>query len=590
MINLFSHLNLKLLSRLFVATSLLGIILIIFDLGFSADKFHDGWVNYIYYLIILSGIIDITFRAWTLRNVLTLKAKIIDIFSVILFGSVLILAILIKITDDNIIKDSLYSHNLVIFSVFYVFVRKIITFKFRQVHSFLNPSQLFVFSFILVIVVGSLLLMMPNSTYHGIKYIDSLFVSGSAVCVTGLSSVDVEYTFTGLGLTIIMVLIQIGGLGILTFASYFSYIFMGGSTLQSRLTYGELNNSKMLGDVFKTFKQVILITLIVEFIGFVGIYLTVFGGRFNDFGDRSFFAVFHSVSAFCNAGFSTISAGLYDSSVKFNYGLQLIIIMLFVIGGLGFPIISNLFYYVRNKLYSLYLKYHGFRPIYYAWNLNLNSRITLITTVSLSMVATIFVFANEYGNVLSEHGFFGKMIVAMFTATTPRTAGFNSVDFSLLNPSTILIIIVLMWIGASPASTGGGIKTSTFALAILNVFSLAKQKTRIEIYRRKISNSSVRRANAMIFTSLIVIGSAIFLLTYFDADKSLRDLTFETFSAFGTVGLSLGITGKLSAAGKFVLVVVMFIGRVGLLSIMVGFFRKSNITLYTYPKEEILIN
>ena len=224
---------------------------------------------------------------------------------------------------------------------------------------------------------------------------------------------------------------------------------------------------------------------------------------------------------------------------------------------------------------------------YRPWVLNLNSRITLITTFSLTLGALVIFYFTEYNNTLAEHNGFGKIVTALFGAATPRTAGFNSIDTAALGLPALMMVFLLMWIGASPSSTGGGIKTSTFAIATLNILSLAKGKTRIEIFRREIADISVRRAFAIISLSLIVIGMGIMLISFFDKDKNLMSIAFECFSAYSTVGLSLGITAELSEASKLVIMVVMFVGRVSMLSIIIAVFKKVRHKNYSYPTEEI---
>jgi Trk-type K+ transport system membrane component len=205
-------------------------------------------------------------------------------------------------------------------------------------------------------------------------------------------------------------------------------------------------------------------------------------------------------------------------------------------------------------------------------------------------VSFIIFFILEYNNTLAEHTGFGKIVTALFGATTPRTAGFNTIDTAAMAFPTLMMIFLLMWIGASPQSTGGGIKTSTFAIATLNIISLAKGKSRIEVFRREIADISVRRAFAIISLSLVVIGFAIMLISIFDSEKQLMDIAFECFSAYSTVGLSLGITGDLSSVSKFIIIVVMFVGRISMLSLVIAVFRKVKYKNYSYPKEEITIN
>jgi Trk-type K+ transport system membrane component len=311
---------------------------------------------------------------------------------------------------------------------------------------------------------------------------------------------------------------------------------------------------------------------------------------FDSFFERIFFSVFHAVSAFCNAGFSTLPNSLYNTDFRYNYLFQIIIIAAFILGGLGFPIVVNILkfltYFLVKRLFLMRGKQLAHKP----WVLTLNSRITLWTTATLTVIGTLFFYINEYNNTLSEHHGLGKVVTALFGAATPRTAGFNSVDMGALDFSTVMMVFLLMWVGASPASTGGGIKTSTFAIATLNFLSLAKGKTKIEVYRREISEISIRRAFAVITLSLSVIGTGIILLSVFDSEKKLLDIAFECFSAYSTVGLSLGITGTLSPASKFVLIGIMFIGRVSMLTLLIAILKKVKEKNYKYPIEDLTIN
>ena len=469
------------------------------------------------------------------------------------------------------------------------FVRNFSELRFNYRTSFMNPAQLLVSSFLVVILVGTVLLMLPKATHDGISFIDALFTATSAVCVTGLIVVDTATYFTDIGKLIIMSLFQIGGLGILTFASYFSYFFKGGATYENQLVLSDVTASSKMGEVFSLLKSILLITFIIEATSALFIFFSVSPTHFTNFGEHVFFAVFHSISAFCNAGFSILSDSIYDQDFRFNYSLQLIIMLTFIFGGLGFPIVSNSYNYLVYSIKRLFLKFRSI-DTYRPWVLNINSRITLITTFSISAIAIVTFYLMEYDNTLREHSGFGRVVTAMFSATTPRTAGFNVVDMSALNFSTIMLVFLLMWIGASPVSTGGGIKTSTFAIATLNIFSLARGKSKIEIYRREIADISVRRAFAVISLSLIAIGFAVILLSYTDKEKDLLSIAFEVFSAYGTVGLSLGITGELSELGKLIISATMFIGRLTLLTVIIAFFKKVKQIQYKYPTEEITIN
>lgn len=475
-------------------------------------------------------------------------------------------------------------------AIFIKLIRAIVTPRIKYKRSVLNPAQLFIISFLCLIMIGSLLLSLPNATKDGISFIDALFTSTSAVCVTGLTVIDISSGFTQFGQTILMLLVQAGGLGILTFASYFSYFFKGGATYENQLALSDISDSNKIGEVFTTLRRIIVITFIIEFIGALFIFLNIDKSFVHSFGEQVFFSVFHSISAFCNAGFSTMPKGMMQDGFQFNYSLQFIIVTIFVFGGLGFPIMINILRYAKYFVKRYLLWFTSGQHNYRAWVMTFSSKINLITTFILIVLGTVLVFAMEYSNTLASHQGFGKFMTALFTATTPRSAGLNTIDFSALQISTILIIILLMWIGASPASTGGGIKTSTFAIATLNFISLAKGKRKIELFRREVADISVRRAFATMTLSFISIGIGICFVAHFDSQFSLLQIAFECVSAYCTVGLSLGITPELSEASKIVMVILMFTGRVTMLSILIAFFKKVRVMSYQYPTDEIMIN
>ncbi|MDP3929727.1 MAG: potassium transporter TrkG [Bacteroidota bacterium] len=564
-----------------------GLIALVFDFGFEQSNALQTFLNQYYYFVLGFGVLstlirDITRFLWLKWKVIVFDASTVLLSLFLFYGK------FIGFEQQEIQLVSQYAVWLklaVLLSLFREFAELKIDLK----RTVFNPAQVFILSFLAIILLGSFLLMLPKATYSGLSFMDALFTSTSAVCVTGLIVVDTATHFTQLGQTIILILIQTGGLGILTFASYFSYFFKGGTSYENQLALGDISSSKKLGEVFSTFKYIILITVGIELFASGLIYVSLDAAHFTSQNERMFFAIFHSVSAFCNAGFSTLSAGIYDNAFRFNYFLQFILILTFVLGGLGFPIVVNLLSYLRYKLsniFSIHIQKKTFRP----WVLNINSRITLITTGAISLIAFVLFYLLEYNNTLAEHSEFGKIITALFGATTPRTAGFNTIDNAAMSLPTILMVLLLMWIGASPQSTGGGIKTSTFAIATLNILSLGKGKSRIEIYRREIADISVRRAFAIISLSLIVIGFAVLLIAAFDPQVRLIDIVFESISAYSTVGLSLGITASLSNASKFVLILVMFVGRVSMLSLVIAVIKKVKHKSYAYPREEINMN
>lgn len=583
--------RLKKFERLFrfsFVSSLIGVLIFILDYGFNQSHWLQASINVFYALILVLGLTSIYYRYFVLKKRPKYKVIIFDVLSTLFVVGVLLLHIIyvIQLNFENFANDDLWIN----IALFVTFIREFSERNVRYSNSLLNPAQIFILSFIGIILLGTLLLMLPNATQDGISFVNALFTSTSSVCVTGLIVVDTGTYFTLFGQIIIIFLIQVGGLGILTFASYFSYFFKGGSSYETQLTLGEMTNAQKIGEVFSTFKRILIITFTIEIIGGILIFLAVSHSIFDTTFEHVFFSIFHSISAFCNAGFSILSDGLYDQTFRFNYGFQLIIIGLFVFGGLGFPILLNILKYIKYLITSRALIFWTGEKKLRPWVLNINSRITLITTVSLTVFGTAFFYFSEYHGVLAEHSEFGKIVTSLFSAATPRTAGFNTIEMSAMHEYTTMVIILLMWVGASPASTGGGIKTSTFAIATLNFVALAKGKSRIEIYRREIADVSIRRAFAVISLSFVVIGLAVMLLVIAEPGKKLNDIVFETFSAYSTVGLTLGITGDLSNLGKAVIIVVMFVGRVSMLTILIAFFRKVKHKHYQYPSEEITIN
>jgi len=580
-------LNFKSIYKLALWTSLFGILAFFTDFGFAKSPWVQSVFNNYYIFVLILGVVTTSLRYLDKKSLPSRRVLIFDALSILL--TLIIIGVYFSGEHIKNPKTIFNSDNWIKFAVLLTFIREFSEVKLNYKRTVLNPAQLFVASFLFIIFLGSLLLMMPKATHEGLSFIDALFTSTSAVCVTGLIVVDTGTYFTEFGQIIIMFLIQIGGLGILTFASYFSYFFKGGATYENQLALSDMTSSRKLSDVFSTLKYVLVITFTIELFAGILIYTSLDPSLFATRTRQVFFAVFHAVSAFCNAGFSTLKNGLYEEGFRFNYYLHLTIILSFVLGGLGFPIVANIIKYIKYRARKIFLLRAG-KVSHRPWVLHLNSRITLVTTFALMAIGFVAFYAFEYNNTLAEHRGFGKIVTALFGATTPRTAGFNTIDTAAMAFPTLMIVLLLMWIGASPSSTGGGIKTSTFAIAILNILSLAKGKTRIEVFRREIADISVRRAFAIIGLSLLVIGIAILLIVMNDPRHSLMSIAFECFSAYSTVGLSLGITSELSGISKLVLVITMFVGRVGMLSVIIALFRPVKHKNYRYPSEEILMN
>ncbi len=570
--------------------SILGITVLIFEVGFLHKDISEGFFSLFYFIILALGLIIILFRYFFENDRPSKKVRFFDVFLLLLYC-------LLLLSQINFLREQLNLFHLfnkmgwVYLGLILYCIREFSATNINLDSKHLNPARLFIGSFILIIFIGTLLLLLPKATHSGISAVDALFTATSAVCVTGLIVEDTGTYFTVFGQGIIAALIQLGGLGIMTFASYFSYFFRGKASYENQLVLKDISNTEKLSEVFSVLKKILLLTFGIEFIGAILIFFSVKKSLFDSFSAQVFFSIFHSISGFCNAGFSTLENSLYEPGFRFNYPLHLIIAGLFILGGIGFPILLNLYKYLKYYINRKFQKIKSPHQIQYVpWVLNLNSRIVLAMTTVLLITGSILFYIFEADNTLAEHSGFGKVFTAFFGAATPRTAGFNSIDISALNFSTLMIIFLLMWIGASPASTGGGIKTSTFAVATLNILSLARGKNRIEVFKREISPISINRSFAIMSLSLMAIGFAVFLIASFDSEKDLLTIAFEVFSAYSTVGLSLGITDQLSTASKLVIIATMFVGRVSMLTFMIALLRSVKHLNYRYPSEEILIN
>lgn len=453
----------------------------------------------------------------------------------------------------------------------------------------MKPEILFVCSFLFLVFVGAVLLQLPLATYSGISFLDALFTSTSAVCVTGLTVVDTATVFTPMGQVVILLLIQLGGLGIMTFTSFFAMTFLSGTSFREQFVMQNLLNEASLSDIFRTVVYIVLTTLIIEGVGTYLVYLQV--QDVEGISNKFFFSLFHAVSAFCNAGFSTLSGNLYDPLIRELYNLQLVLAFLVILGGIGFPILFNygslLHYRLRNCLRRWFgTPYHG---EYRVRIISSTTRVVLPVTLILLVVGTALYWIFENNHTLAGMSLYGKFVSSFMGAVTPRTAGFANVDMTLLSTPAILLLLVLMWIGASPMSTGGGIKTTTFYIALRNVWATLRGQERIMIDRRQLTQENVNRAYALISLSVVWIVLVVLVMLKLEPGVPFMHIVFEVVSALGTVGSSLGITPDLSTGGKIVISLTMFVGRVGLMTLLACFVRRQEQPLYTYPDDTLIL-
>lgn len=448
------------------------------------------------------------------------------------------------------------------------------------------PSLLFSLSFLLIILIGSGLLMMPNARTGPLSFLDSLFTSVSAVCVTGLTVVNTATTFTTTGKIIVLCLIQVGGLGIMTFTGFFSFIFTSGSSIRDSMVLKEIFSSESLNNLFKILVKIILITFLTEIAG----ALIVLGSLGQEMPDKILFSVFHSVSAFCNAGFSTLTDNLFSAEASSNYTIQTTISFLIILGGIGFPVLIKVYSFVKHHVMVLIRRLMRKRTPVRPGQRNVSVAIVLFTTLLLVAGGSILYYLFENKGSLAGLTSFQKIMVSFFGSVSARTAGFNIVDITRWSYPTIFLMIFLMWIGASPGSTGGGIKTTTFAIAFRSVWNNIRGRDYLKIGNREVGTNTITRVLTIIFLSVLVIGTGFFSLLLSEPGKNPSHLLFECFSAFGTVGLSIADTSTFSDAGKVVDIILMFTGRVGPLTLLTGFMLSHRKRYARYPEIEIMIN
>ncbi|MBK7651643.1 MAG: ATPase [Flammeovirgaceae bacterium] len=571
--------------------TLAAVGLVIYDFGFNPFFSHDARLYSVLLLVLFSFKILFVIRfisEWV--EVKKIKAHLYNLSLVVLVYYLHHEAQKIIDTNTSATTDLLVRKLIFYSGILFLLLTEasgLLKYLYRRRQ---NTAFIFIVSFVVIIIVGALLLMLPKATFKGISAIDAFFTSASAVCVTGLTVVNTSTHFTSVGKVIILFLIQIGGLGIMTFTGLFAYLAAGSVSFHNQMALTSMVSSKRMSNVITMVGRIILVTLFFEALGAFLIFFSIDENLFPKKEQHVFFSIFHSVSAFCNAGFSTLPDGLHESIIRFNYPIHLIVAILIILGGMGFPITFNIFSYIRTKATNILNKLLK-RPSqeYYTRLIHVNSKIALATTFILLVFGFCTYLLFEQNASLAEHPtLFGKLVTAFFGSVTPRTAGFNTVDLTKLTLPTVMIYLMLMWIGASPSSTGGGIKTTTAAVAFLNLRAIVFGKNKTDVFHTQIGEQSINKAFAVILLSLLVIGLAVLMIAVNDEEKGLLKIAFEVFSAFATVGLTLGITPELSDTSKIVLILTMFIGRVGALTLLIAFVTEVRHQPYQYPVEEIM--
>ena len=444
------------------------------------------------------------------------------------------------------------------------FIRK----KLQNFH--LNPPRVLALGFGSLILLGTILLNLPIATHNGesIGFINALFTSASAVCVTGLVVVNTGEFWSLFGQITIILLIQMGGLGFMTMATVGALAIGKKITLKERLVIKEQLNQETMSGLVKLTKYVILSTLAIEGLGaillstrFIPIYGNVKG---------IWFSIFHSISAFCNAGFDITG----DSMVQFvgDFTINVTISALIILGGLGFSVYIDI---SKNKKFK---------------KLHLHSKLVLTITGFLLLIGMLVFILTEFNNplTLGSLNIFEKILSSLFQSVVPRTAGFNSVNIGSLYDTTVFFMIILMFIGGSPGSTAGGIKTTTFGTLMLTTIGVIRGNRDVVAYRRRIGEDVINRSLAIVTVSIILIIIVSFILTVTEAATFL-DVLFETTSAFATVGLTRGITPNLTDFGKIIIILTMYAGRVGPLTMAFAFAQKNKRSNFRYSEGNIIV-
>lgn len=453
-----------------------------------------------------------------------------------------------------------------------------------------NPALILSGSFLVFIILGSFLLMLPKCTLTPLSYCDSLFVSTSAVCITGLTPVDIPTTFTPMGLLILSILIQIGGLGVITFTSFFAIFFSGAPSIYSQLMIKDMIYSKSINNLIPTLLYILAFTIAVELIGAAAVYFTIPAELSLTLSDKLIFSGFHSLSSFCNAGFSCLPGGMANQTLlNGTQSIYVVTSILIFAGAIGFPILVNFKDIFVGWLRRLITgKKNAPTKLIHVYDLN--TKLVLVTTLVILAIGSIAFFILEFNNTLSGMPIGQKITQSVFNSLVPRSAGFTSVDPSMFLPVTMVLIIVQMWIGGASQSLAGGIKVNTVAAVFLNLRAIIRGQSSAQAFGRRIATGSIRRANAVVaiaIAAFILYSVAIMTL---EPHLSTKATLFEVTSALFTVGSSLGITDQLSPISKIILSTAMFAGRVGILSLLIGFGSQSRDRSLHYPTDNIIIS
>lgn len=559
-----------------ISFSFLVLILLLVEWGHPVPQEIDIFWIYIDYHLFIIFFIHILLK-WILTVKSYPKIKIEYSFPLIIIDIFIILFLILGPNIPRFYSIIILTREIIII-VWYLWNKLNII---EIISNFYHKGpQIIAITFLGIILLGSFLLSMPISTTsgHGTSFIDALFTATSATCVTGLVVLDTKTHFNLFGQLVILLLIQTGGLGIMTLSLFTALITGKKMKLKEKVLMLGILDIDELESIKNSIYNIVKFTFIIEGVG--ALILSVRWYLLSkNIPNSIYLGIFHSVSAFCNAGFTLFSNNLityYNDII-----IVLVISFLIILGGLGFTVIEEIISLMRGKKQKK--------------RLTLHTKVVLIITLLLIFIGSFIIFFTEFDHTMKNMSFKDRVLSSYFQSVTTRTAGFNTVDFAFIANSTLFLMIILMFIGGSPGGTAGGIKTSTFGIAILTVKSIIQGRRSVEVSGRVIPKTTIAKSLSIIISSLGFIVFLLFLLIYIEEERLLNDnyfkqLLFEAVSAFGTVGLSLGITPYLSSLGKFIIILLMFIGRIGPLTLALAIgVKEEPSSLYTYPEGKILV-
>lgn len=552
-----------------------------FYLSEMDERFVTGIVTAAFIFYIVKFIIRLFFADDIVKYLKNNKLEIISILVIIL--SYLITGIREHHMTGLGYVQMCHRHVLMFHALYFVILfielAKISTI-FKKIN--LSPPLLMLFSFLILISLGTVLLLLPKMTTNGISFIDALFTATSASCVTGLTVLETGTTFTQNGHIILMLLVQMGGMSILSFATFFiSFLSHSYTGLRYQYLVKDMLSTDKVADSYSFLREIVLTIFIIEGAGVILLYMywnTT--GLFSTNSETLFYAVFHAISAFNNAGFSLWSNNLMNGAIINSYFPQAILMILVFLGSIGFVVLRDFFdpKVIRERKKKRWQR------------LTPGTQIALITTFVIIIIGTLLFFILEYNNSLASRGnVFDKLFCSLTQVVLGRTAGFNIVDVESISMPMIMIFIMIIFIGASPGSTGGGIKTTTAFVIVKSIFATIKGKNKIEFHKKTIPFQIVDKAYSIVVMSFVLIFISTVVLAIFEPTVPLKNILFESTSAFTTCGMSTGCISDFTAIGKLILTINMYIGRIGTLTFAYALSKRTKETRHEYPETYFMV-